>query len=102
MSPGMSNPGICMPRIGGMPPIMLDMSLDIIEDEEELENEDDDIWLDDEFMFMDPMLDIIFPIISSIPSEGMPPLIMPPGMGPPEDIIVDDEDEEDEDLKLEI
>jgi len=103
-----------MPRIGGMPPIMLDMSLDIIEDEEELENEDEDILLDDEFMFMDPMLDIIFPIISSMPREGMPPIppidimsgmppiIMPPGMGPPEDIIVEDEDEEEEDLKLEI
>merc|ERR1719369_2570641 len=75
---------------------MLDMSLDIIEEEEELENEDEDILLDDEFMFMDPMLDIIFPIISSMPREGIPPPI------PPIDIIVEDEDEEEEDLKLEI
>merc|ERR1712240_648917 len=114
LNPGMSNPGICMPLMGGIPPIILDISLDIIEDEDELENEDDDILLDEEFMLMDPMLDIIFPIISSMPREGMPPIppidiisgippiIMPPGMGPPEDIIVEDEDEEDDDLKLEI
>ena len=113
LSPGMSNPGICMPLIGGMPPIILDISLDIIDDEEELENEDEDVLLDEEFMFMDPMFDIIFPIISSMPREGMapmpppmdimsgiPPIDMPPGMGPPEDIIVEDDDEEEEDLRL--
>merc|ERR1711963_871124 len=95
--------------MGGIPPIILDISLDIIEEEDELENEDDDIELifdDDEFMFMDPMLDIILPIMSSIPRDCIPPIppidIMPPGMGPPEDIIVDDDDEEDDDLKLEI
>jgi len=100
--------------MGGIPPIILDISLDIIEDEDELENEDDDILLDEEFMLIDPMLDIIFPIISSMPREGIPPIppidiisgippiIMPPGMGPPEDIIVEDEDEEDDDLKLEM
>lgn len=118
LNPGMSKPGICMPRMGGIPPIILDISLDIIEEEDELENEDDDIELifdDDEFMFMDPMLDIILPIMSSIPRDCIPPIppidimsgippidIMPPGMGPPEDIIVDDDDEEDDDLKLEI
>lgn len=118
LSPGMSNPGICIPLIGGMPPIILDMSLDIIEDEEELENEDEELFIifdisDEPPMFMDPMLDIIFPIISSMPRDGMPPIpppiegippidIMPPGMGPPEDIIVEDEDEEEEDLKLEM
>merc|ERR1711892_1661834 len=115
LSPGMSSPGICMPLIGGMPPIILDISLDIIDDEEELENEDDDILLDEELMFMDPMSDIIFPIISSIPREGIPPMpppmdimsgippiAMPPGMGPPEDIIVEDDDEEEEDFMLEM
>lgn len=117
LSPGMSNPGICIPLIGGMPPIILDISLDIMEDEEELENEDEDIFdmLDEESMFMDPMPDIILPIMSSMPREGMPPIPppmdimpgippidMPPGMGPPEDIIVEDDDEEEEDLKLEM
>jgi len=114
----MSNPGISIPLIGGMPPIILDMSLDIME-EEELENEDDEllIILDmfedmlEDSMFMFPMLDIIFPIISSIPRDGMTPIppmdgmppidIMPPGIGPPEDIIVEDEDEEEEE-ELEI
>merc|ERR1711892_346048 len=104
-----------MPLIGGMPPIILDISLDIIDDEEELENEDEDILLDEEFMFMDPMFDIIFPIISSMPREGIPPMPppidimsgippidMPPGMGPPEDIIVEDDDEEEEDFMLEM
>lgn len=123
LSPGMSNPGICIPLIGGMPPIILDMSLDIIEeeeDDEELENEEedmDDIFdMLDEFMFIDPMFDIILLIISSIPREGIPPPIPPPrdiipgmppidimsGIGPPEDIIVEDEDEEEDDLKLEM
>ena len=115
LSPGMSIPGICMPLIGGMPPIILDISLDIIDDEEELEIEDEDILLDEEFMSMDPMFDIIFPIISSIPREGIrpmpppmdimsgiPPIDMPPGMGPPEDIIVEDDDEEEEDFMLEM
>merc|ERR1719186_1786198 len=125
LSPGISNPGICIPLIGGMPPpIILDMSLDIIEDEEELENEDEELliildMLDESMfppMFMDPIFDIIFPIISSMPRDGMPPPIppiegipgippidiMPPGMGPPEDIIVEDEEEEEEDLKLEM
>merc|ERR1711931_95414 len=112
LRPGMSNPGIRIPLIGGMPPIILDISLDIIEEEDELEKEDEDVLLVEEFMFIDPMFDIIFPIISSIPSDGMPPIppidimsgippiIMPPGMGPPEDIIV--EDEEEDDLKLDM
>merc|ERR1719369_1496161 len=114
LRPGMSSPGICIPLIGGMPPIILDISLDIIEEEDELEKVDEDVLLDEEFMLIDPMFDIIFPIISSIPSDGMPPMppidiisgippiIMPPGMGPPEDIIVEDEDEEDDDLKLDM
>merc|ERR1712121_477269 len=102
LRPGMSNPGICIPLIGGMPPIILDISLDILEEE---------------FMLIDPIFDIIFPIMSSMPSDGMPPIppmppidimsgippiIMPPGIGPPEDIIVEDEDEEEEDLKLDM
>merc|ERR1712132_264 len=114
LRPGMSNPGICIPLIGGMPPIILDISLDIIEEEDELEKVDEDVLLDEEFMLIDPMFDIIFPIISSMSSDGMPPMppidiisgippiIMPPGMGPPEDIIVEDEDEEDDDLKLDM
>merc|ERR1719376_1372786 len=110
-------PGICIPLMGGMPPIILDISLDIIEDEDELEKEDEDVLLDEEFIFIDPMFDIIFPIISSMPSDGIPPMppmppidiisgippiIMPPGIGPPEDIIVEEEDEEDDDLKLDM
>merc|ERR1719376_1716221 len=117
LRPGMSNPGICIPLMGGMPPIILDISLDIIEEEDELEKEDEDVLLEEEFIFIDPMFDIIFPTISSMPSDGMPPMppmppidiragippiIMPPGMGPPEDIIVEDEDEEDDDLKLDM
>merc|ERR1712121_494310 len=101
LRPGMSNPGICIPLIGGMPPIILDISLDIIE-EDELEKEDEDVLLEEEFMLIDPIFDIIFPIMSSMPSDGMPPIIMPPGIGPPEDIIVEDEDEEEEDLKLDM
>merc|ERR1719206_1135554 len=98
----------------GMPTIILDISLDIIEEEDELEKEDEDVLLEEEFMLIDPIFDIIFPIMSSMPSDGMPPIppidiisgippiIMPPGIGPPEDIIVEDEDEEEEDLKLDM
>ena len=123
--------GICMPLIGGMPPII---SLDIMELLEELENEEDEeLENDDEDMedILEDMFPILIPppifpmsifpiillIISSIPRDFMspiPPIIlgippMPPmlimgGIGPPdpEDIIVDDDDEEDDDLKLEI
>ena len=115
---------------GSQPPIMLDMSLDIIEEEEELEKEEEDdeenedlldmeldpIELDP--MFMPPILDIILLIMSSmspifcicIPCPPirlgicippMPPII---GIGPPdpEDIIVEEEEEEEDDLKLEM
>lgn len=118
--PGML--GICMPRIGGMPPMPPIISCPIIVEEldvdEELEKlEDEDMFDDIEFepMFIDPIPPIILLIISSIPRlgicippmAGMPPippmlLIIPPGIGPPEDIIVEDEDEEEEDLKDDI
>lgn len=132
LRPGMSKPGICIPLMGGIPPpippIMLDMSDDIMElllleneDELELENEEEDI--EDMLLdmlpmlpiFISPILLIILLIISSIPRDfisPMPPIIlgmppMPPmliigGMGPPEDIMVEEEDEDDEDLKLEM
>merc|ERR1712121_449933 len=64
LRPGMSNPGICIPLIGGMPPIILDISLDIIE-EDELEKEDEDVLLEEEFMLIDPIFDIIFPVTPS-------------------------------------
>merc|ERR1719323_325834 len=104
-----------------MPPIMEDMSLDIIEEEEQLENEEE--FMEDMLedmppipMSMPPIFDIILLIMSSIPRDFMSPpimlgipmppmppmLIMLPGMGPPEDIMVEDEDEEELDLKLEM
>merc|ERR1719270_3040376 len=111
-----------------MPPIMEDMSLDIMEEEDELENEEEEL-LENEEEFMEDMLedmppipmsmppifDIILLIMSSMPRDFMsPPIIlgipmppmppMPPimGMGPPEDIMVEEEDEEELDLKLEM
>jgi len=121
LSPGIE--GICIPLIGGIPPIIEDMSLLIME-EEELEKEEEELlekeedpmedMLDDMFpmpMSMPPILDIILLIMSSMPRDfmsppimlGIPPmLIIPPGMGPPEDIIVEEEEEEELDLKLEI
>merc|ERR1719446_1712894 len=111
-----------------MPPIMLDMSLNIIE-EEELENEEEEedeneLLLDMELepielepMFMPPILDIILLIMSSMSPifciciPPCPPIklgiCIPPippiiGIGPPEDIMVEEEEEEEEDLKLEM
>jgi len=103
--------------------MLLDMLLDI-DEEEELENEEEDILEDDiledpmvdipEDMSIEPIFDIILLIMSSMPREGIPPpipppippippiLSIPPGMGPPEDIIVEEEEEEEEDLKLEM
>merc|ERR550534_3647729 len=101
-----------------MPPIMEDMSLDIMEEEEVLENEEE--FMEDMLedmppipMSMSPIFDIILLIMSSIPRDFMSPpiilgipmppmLIMLPGMGPPEDIMVEEEDEEELDLKLEM
>merc|ERR1719300_828011 len=123
LSPGMSSKpgiwGICMPLIGGMPPII---SLDIMELLEELENdEDEELENDDEDMedILEDMFPILIPppifpmsifpiillIISSIPRDfmsripPMPPMLIMGGIGPPdpEDIIVDDDDEEDDD-----
>ena len=132
LRPGMSKPGICIPLMGGMPPpippIILDMSDDIMElllleneDELELENDEEDMedilldMLDDMLpIFISPILLIILLIISSMPRDfisPIPPIIlgMPPippmligGMGPPDDIIVEEEEEDDEDLKLEM
>lgn len=116
--PGML--GICMPRIGGIPPI--DMSCPIIVEELDIEEElekldDEDILFEKELdpIFMSP---IILLIMSSIPRlgicippiEGIPPMppiippipIIPSGMGPPEDIMVEDEEEDEDDLKDEI
>ena len=66
-------------------------------------------------MSMPPILDIILLIMSSMPRDFISPPIMlgipmppippmPPimGMGPPEDIMVEEEDEEELDLKLEM
>merc|ERR1712180_18004 len=72
--------------------------------------ENDCFDIDEDPMFMDPIPDIILFIIPSMSRLGMfiPPMagicmdIIPPGMGPPEDIIVLEEDEEELDLKLEI
>merc|ERR1712107_469755 len=96
LSPGMlSKPGICgicIPLVGGMPPPMPPMLEDMLEDMLP--------------MFMPPILLIILFIMSSIPRDfmsPMPPIIlgMPPpmptiigGMGPPDDIMVEDDDEE--------
>merc|ERR1711983_290103 len=101
--------GICIPLIGGIPPIMEDMSLDIMEEEEPMEDMLED--MPPIPMSMPPILDIILLIMSSIPRDFMSPPIMlgipmppmppiPPimGMGPPEDIIVEEEDEEELDL----
>merc|ERR1719234_272160 len=109
-----------------MPPIIEDMSLDIMEEEDVLENEEEEL-LENEEEFMEDMLedmppipmsmppifDIILLIMSSMPRDFMSPpiilgipmppmLIMLPGMGPPEDIMVEDDDEEELDLKLEM
>merc|ERR1719211_212802 len=114
LRPGMSNPpicGICIPRMGGIPP---PSSLDIIEEEDELENEEEDEEENEDLLDMeldpielDPMLippifDIILLIMSSMspifcicipacppiklgicipPIPPIPPII---GMGPPE------------------
>ena len=114
-------PGISIPRIGGIPmpregipippkseDIMLVLELEL-EDEE---NEDDCI---DEPMFMPPMfiLPIILLIISSMPRLGIcipPPSMLPIGGMPPimgmgmlpPDIMVEEEEDELLDLKLEI
>jgi len=113
--------------MGGIPPIMLDMSLDIMEEDEELENDEEeedenevllDIELEPielELIFIPPILDIILLIMSSmspifcicIPCPPIrlgiciPPII---GIGPPvpEDIMVEEEEDEEEDLKLEM
>merc|ERR1719348_317490 len=84
---------------------------------DEKDEEEEDIFLDVvDPMLIGPMLDIILLIISSIPrlALSMPPLmdgippnppmlpIIPPGMGPPEDIMVEEDEEEEVDLKLEI
>merc|ERR1719187_2615906 len=61
-------------------------------------------------MFIEPMLDIILFIMPSMSRLCMPPMlpiagmdIMPPSdIGPPDDIIVDDEEEDEVDLKLEV
>merc|ERR1712110_872451 len=95
-----------------MPPIMEDMSLDIMEDEEEFM----EYMLEDMPpipMSIPPIFDIILLIMSSIPRDFMSPpiilgipmppmLIMLPGMGPPEDIMVEEEDEEELPMKLEM
>ena len=101
--------GISIPLMGGrdIPPMLLDIIFD--EEDDELETEEDDIIFEEvDFMFI---LDIILPIISSIlkldipPMDGMPDIppidIVFAGIGPPDDIIVDDDVEEDVDLKLE-
>jgi len=99
------------------------MLLDIMdEEEEELEKEEDtmedlDMEEEEEPMEMDPMSPIILLIMLSMSRLGMPPpppkrdgmpppkpdiMRLPPGMGPPEDIIVEEDEEEDVDLKLEV
>jgi len=122
-------PGISMPRIGGidMPPlpIMSDIMevvllLEKLEVDDE-EKEDLELIALDELMFIEPMFDIILFIIPSMsrlcippiagmpPSDGMPmpgidiiPPAPPSNIGPPDDIIVDEEDEDEVDLKLEV
>merc|ERR1719323_2854126 len=85
-----------------MPPIMEDMSLDIMEEEDELENEEEEL-LENEEEFMEDMLEDMPPIPMSMPPIfDIILLIMLPGMGPPEDIMVEEEDEEELDLKLEM
>ena len=112
-------PGISIPRIGGIPmpsegipippkseDIMLVLELEL-EDEEK---EEDCI---DEPMFMPPMfiLPIILLIISSMPRLGIcmpPPNMLPMGGMPPimgmlpPDIMVEEDDDELLDLKLEM
>jgi len=102
--------------MGGIPP---PISLDIIEEDEELENEEDeeeenedllDIELEpieDDPMSIPPIFDIILLIMSSISPifciciPPIPPII---GIGPPEpeDIMVEEEEEDEDDLKLEM
>merc|ERR1740123_699579 len=133
LRPGMSNPpiwGICIPRIGGIPPPP-PISLDIIEEEDELENEEDeeeenedllDIALepiDVDPISIPPILDIILLIMSSmspifcicIPPWPpiklgicIPPMPPMPPIPPIAGIAPPEEDimvEEEEDLKLE-
>jgi hypothetical protein len=115
----MESPGISIPLMGGMPmpPIMLPISEDIMEEEDVDELEKDEDCIEDEDMLEDPMfidpipliiLDIM-PSISKLfipPISGNPPIppicIIPPGIGPPDDIIVDEEDEDEEDFILEM
>jgi hypothetical protein len=127
----MESPGISIPLIGGIPipPIKLPISEDIMveEDEEELENDEDCIEVDDmeedPIDPMDPISIVPIPLIilDIIPSmsklfmppiagiAGIPPIppippicIIPPGIGPPEDIIVDEEEEDEVDFMLEM
>jgi len=121
--PGMEGkPGISRPRMGGrdIPPLdpnMLDIMEEELEEEEEEkeEKEEEDILevFEELPMFMEPILLIILLIISSIfppipaPIRLFPPMpppmdIMLPGMAPPDDIIVEEDDEDEVDLKLEI
>merc|ERR1719410_1108576 len=119
--PGMEgNPGISIPRIGGRdipplpPPSIEDMLLLIIEEEEEKEETDEeDIFDDEDPICIEPMFDIILLIMSSMleppPIKLMPPIPpMPPiepmeGIAPPpEDIMVEEEEDEEVDLKLEM
>merc|ERR1711951_109170 len=117
---------ISTPLIGGredmaLPSVLLEILLEeVVEDlellEENDEEEDNKVLDDVDPMLIDPILDLILLIISSIPrlALSMPPpkddippnppilLISPPGMGPPDDIIVEDDEDEEVDLKLEI
>merc|ERR1711981_903043 len=119
--PGMEGkPGISIPRIGGMPmprlgipmppkseDIMLVLELEL--DEEEKEED----CIEEEPMFIPPMfmLPIILLIMSSMPRLGIcmpPPSMLPMGGIPPimgmlpPDIMVEEEEDELLDLKLEI
>ena len=123
--PGMDGkPGISIPRIGGIPmpregipipPKSEDIMLVL---ELELEDEEKDEDCIDEPMFMPPMLmppmfmlPIILLIISSMPRLGIcmpPPSMLPMGGMPPimgmfpPDIMVEEEEDELLDLKLEM
>jgi hypothetical protein len=118
----MESPGISMPLIGGipMPPIKLLISEDIMEEEDEEELEIDVDFIDDDDiledpMFMEPIPPIILDIIPSMsrlfmpPISGNPPIppippicIIPPGIGPPDDIIVDEDEDDEVDFMLEM
>lgn len=119
----MLSPGISMPLIGGipMPPIKLLISEDIMEEEDEDELENDEDCIDDEDiledpMFMDPIPPIILDIIPSMsklfmpPISGNPPIppipppicIIPAGIGPPDDIDVDEDEDDEVDFMLEM